>query len=51
MRLNEGDVNRLITACKVYQEQTGSEYLWEEYSDLIDKLKQLCEQGYCNISK
>ncbi len=51
MRLNEGDVSRIITACKRYQDQTGSEYMFEEYENIIHKLETLCEQGYCAISK
>ena len=50
MRLNETDVHRLTTACKLYQEQTGSEYMWDEYQHLIDKINKLCEQGYCAVS-
>ena len=38
MRLNDTDISRLITACKLYQERTGSEYMWEQYDDLINKL-------------
>ena len=51
MRLNESDVARAIIACKLYRDQTSSDYLWDEYSHLIEKLEQLCEQGYCNITK
>ena len=51
MRLNEGDVARLVTACKLSQENTGSEYIWDEYERIIEKLRTLCEQGYCSISK
>ena len=39
MRLNESDILRCITACKVYQDQTGSELMWEQYEALINKLK------------
>ena len=39
MRLNDTDITRLITACKLYQENTGSEWMWEQYDDLINKLK------------
>tara|TARA_Y100000287_G_scaffold98179_1_gene78349 strand:+ start:196 stop:417 length:222 start_codon:yes stop_codon:yes gene_type:complete len=39
MRLNDTDISRLITACKLYQERTGSEYMWEQYDDLINKLR------------
>ena len=38
MRLNDTDITRLITACKLYQEKTGSEFMWEQYDDLINKL-------------
>ena len=39
MRLNDTDISRLIAACKLYQENTGSEYMWEQYDDLINKLR------------
>ena len=39
MRLSDTDLTRLITACKLYQEKTGSEYMWEQYDDLINKLR------------
>ena len=48
MRLNEVDVARLITACNMYKEKTGSEYMWDEYTELVEKLERLCEQGYCS---
>jgi hypothetical protein len=51
MRLNEDDVARLVTSCKLSQEHTGSEYIWDEYQHLIDKLNKLCEQGYCSSTK
>ena len=38
MRLNTNDILRLITACRTYQDQTGSEWMWEQYDDLIHKL-------------
>ena len=38
MRLNDTDIARLITACLLYQERTGSEYMWEQYDDLSNKL-------------
>ena len=51
MRLNEGDVYRLTKACELYQEQTGSEYMWDEYQHLIEKINTMCEQGYCAFSE
>ena len=44
MRLNDSDITRLITACKLYQEHTGSEWMWEQYDDLINKLKTYQDQ-------
>ena len=44
MRLNESDILRCITACKVYQDQTGSEWMWEQYEALIKKLRTYSDQ-------
>ena len=44
MRLNDSDITRLIIACQLYQEKTGSEYMWEQYDDLINKLKTYQDQ-------
>ena len=44
MRFNEDDVTRLIRACELYQSRTGSEYMWDEYNALINKLKVYLEQ-------
>ncbi len=44
MRLNDCDITRLITACRLYQEKTGSEWMWDEYNDLINKLNTYKEQ-------
>ena len=35
MRLNDTDVYRLIKACQVYQDKTGSEYMWDEYNESV----------------
>ena len=44
MRLNDSDITRLIIACQLYQEKTGSEYMWEQYDDLINKLRTYQDQ-------
>ncbi len=44
MRLSDTDIIRLIKACQVYQDRTGSEYMWDEYNDLIKKLNTYKEQ-------
>ena len=44
MRLNDSDITRLVKACQLYQEKTGSEYMWDEYNDLIQKLNTYKEQ-------
>ena len=51
MRLNETDVHRIIKACNLAKETSGSEYMWDEYEKIIQNLRTLCEQGYCSISK
>ena len=33
-----------IRACELYQSRTGSEYMWDEYNALINKLKVYLEQ-------
>ena len=38
IQFKEEDIYRLIQACSVYQERTGSEYMWDEYEKLKDKL-------------
>jgi hypothetical protein len=43
--LNVNDINRLIRACELYKEHTGSEYMVEEYHHLINKLKTYREQN------
>ena len=48
MRFNEDDVTRLIRACELYQSRTGSEYMWEQYDDLINKLKTYQDQYSAN---
>ena len=45
------DINRLVNACKLYQEHTGSEWMWEQYDALIGKLNNYSEQNLveCDI--
>ena len=38
MRLNSDDIARLIRACEMYKDYTGSEYMWDEYDRLEKKL-------------
>ena len=47
MRFKSTDIYRLIKACEVYQSQTGSEYMWEQYDDLKQKLQVYMEE-YCS---
>lgn len=44
--INKEDVNYLIRACELYQEKTGSEYMWEKYHALIHKLNRYLEQNF-----
>lgn len=48
MRFNDTDLTRLLTACEHYQESTGSEWLWEQYEGLINKLKTYQDQYSSN---
>ena len=43
--LKETDIEYLVLACKTYQQNTGSEYLWEKYENLIEKLTIYKEQN------
>jgi hypothetical protein len=45
MRLNSTDINRLIRACKMYQETTGSDYMYDEYERLMTKLRYYEEEN------
>ena len=44
MRFKEDDIHMLIKACDAYKAQTGSEFMWEKYDDLQNKLKVYLEQ-------
>ena len=45
MKFNSDDITRLIRACKNYQDETGSEYMWEKYEKLIEKLEYYEEEN------
>ena len=45
MKFNSKDITRLIRACRNYQEETSSEYMWEEYERLITKLSYYEEEN------
>ena len=49
-KFHEDDIPRLIEACKYYRESTGSEYLYDKYSELINKLKIYAEQNHSSNS-
>ena len=44
--LKEHDILRLLTACEWYKGETGSEFIWEEYNKLTEKLKLYLEQNF-----
>lgn len=44
IQFNHNDISRLIRATRLYQYQTGSEYLFDEYEKLADKLQNYQEQ-------
>lgn len=45
MKLNKHDINRLIRACEMYKDATGSEYMWDEYEHLVTKLRYYEEEN------
>ena len=45
MKFNSDDITRLVRACKNYQDETGSEYMWEQYEKLIEKLEYYEEEN------
>tara|TARA_B100001250_G_C19147957_1_gene506725 strand:- start:98 stop:277 length:180 start_codon:yes stop_codon:yes gene_type:complete len=47
IHFNEKDMARLEKACETYRDQTGSEYMWDEYTELIHKLKNYEEEIEC----
>jgi hypothetical protein len=47
MKLNSDDVSRLLRACEMYKDFTGSEYMWDEYDRLIKKLRYY-EEEHCS---
>jgi hypothetical protein len=49
MKLNNEDIDRLITACRSYVTTSGSEYIWDQYHQLIDKLKTYKEQHSTDV--
>jgi hypothetical protein len=44
-RLNSADIDYLILACNSYQEQTGSEEMWDVFGELKEKLYTYMEQN------
>ena len=47
MRLNEADVHRIIKACNLAKETSGSEYMWDEYEHLLQKLHDYQQEYEC----
>ena len=44
IQFNNDDISRILRATRLYQDQTGSEYLFDEYEKLADKLQNYQEQ-------
>jgi hypothetical protein len=44
-KFNSDDINYLILACNKYQEQTGSEQMWDVFDTLKHKLYTYMEQN------
>jgi hypothetical protein len=46
--LSSKDVNRIIVACKHYASDTGSEWMYDEYHTIINKLCTYLDQNFDN---
>jgi len=44
--LKENDIIRIIAACELYKNSTGSEYVWDQYDSIIEKLKLYLDQNF-----
>ena len=44
MKLNNADIDKLINACRSHMTTSGSEYIWDQYDQLANKLKTYLEQ-------
>jgi hypothetical protein len=44
MRFSETDIDRLIKACEQYKILTGSDWIWDQYEELVKKLKTYRDQ-------
>ena len=44
MKLNNADIDKLINACRSHMTTSGSEYIWDQYHELIEKLRTYKEQ-------
>lgn len=42
--LSETEILRLIIACRTAGEQSGSEFIWDQYDFLIKKLRIMLEE-------
>lgn len=42
--LSETEILRLIIACRSAAEETGSEFIWDQYDALIKKLRVILEE-------
>ena len=45
MKFQSDDITRLISDCRKYQDETSSEYMWEQYEKLIEKLEYYDEEN------
>ena len=51
MKLNNEDIDNLITACHSHMTTSGSEYIWDRYHELINKLKNYKEQYSTDVEE
>lgn len=42
---NKNDIAKLIKACECYKLESGSEFIFDQYDELVKKLKTYLEQN------
>ena len=45
-KISFNDINRAILACKHYANQSGSEWMYDEYMNVAEKLQLYLEQNF-----
>ena len=47
IQFNEKELSRLVSACSLAKDGTGSEHIWDDYEKLLQKIKNYQEEYDC----